>query len=62
VLPLGAYKVALFLDIVLFLTSAIVLIWHRRRLGDLFGLTLAIIGGLAYPFLAFVLIAVLGQI
>jgi hypothetical protein len=60
--PVGAYKVALLLDAVLLLTSAVVLIWRRRRLGDLFGVALSFVGGLVYPFLAFVLIAVLDQV
>lgn len=60
--PVGAYKAALFLDVALLLISTVVLIWHRSRLGDLFGLALSFVGGLVYPFLAFVLIAVLGQV
>jgi hypothetical protein len=61
-LSLGAYNVAMIMDVILLLTSAVVLVGHRRQLGDLFVLTLSFMGGLAYPFLAFVLIAVLVQI
>jgi hypothetical protein len=61
-LPLGTYEVAMFLDVILLVTSGVVLIWHRSRLDDLFVLTLSFGGGLAYPVLAFVLIAILDQV
>jgi hypothetical protein len=60
--PVAAYRAALLLDVALLLTSIAVLIWRRRRLRDLFGVTLSFVGGLVYPFLAFVLIAVLDQV
>jgi hypothetical protein len=50
-------------DDALLFTSTAFLIWRRSRLGDLFGVTLSFVGGgLVYPFLAFVVISVLGLV
>jgi len=58
----AAYKAAMFLDAALLLASTAVLIWRRRRLGGLFGVVLSFLGGLVYPIVAFVVIAVLCQV
>jgi hypothetical protein len=60
--PIAAYNVAVFLDVILLLTSAFASIWRRSQLNDFFAFALSFAGGLVYPILAFVLIAVLDQV
>jgi hypothetical protein len=60
--PVSAYKAALLLNVALLVTSITFLIWRRNRLGDLFSVILSVVGALAYPYLAFVAIAVLNQV
>ncbi len=60
--PVVAYRAATCLYSVLLLTSTAVLIWRRKRLGDIFTVTVSFVGGLVYPLAAFVVIAVLDQV